>query len=95
MAKSHRNSKPEGRRWQDHDRRQPERLCGGAGQKGSDRGSGPAGKHDIRLRHRKNKVEADTYTCLIDDDDVREAIIKSEVQRRCAALQHAAGGRTY
>ena len=26
----------------------------------------------------KNKVEADTYTCLIDDDDVREAIIKSE-----------------
>ncbi len=26
----------------------------------------------------KNKVEADTYTCLIDDDDVREAIIKTE-----------------
>ena len=26
----------------------------------------------------KNKVEADTYTCLIDDEDVREAIIKSE-----------------
>ncbi len=26
----------------------------------------------------KNKVEADTYTCLIDDDDGREAISKSE-----------------
>ena len=26
----------------------------------------------------KNKVEADTYTCLIDDEDVRGAIVKTE-----------------
>ena len=26
----------------------------------------------------KNKVETDTYTCLIDDDDVRSAIVKTE-----------------
>ena len=26
----------------------------------------------------KNKVESDTYTCLIDDEDVREAIVKTE-----------------
>lgn len=26
----------------------------------------------------KNKLEADVYTCLIDDDDVRTAIVKTE-----------------
>lgn len=46
--------------------------------KGPHRRSGPAGQHHIGVWHLQNKVEADTYTCLIDDDDVREAIIKSE-----------------
>ena len=50
-GKSHRNSKPEGRRWQNHHRRQPERLCGGTRQKGPHRRSGPAGQHHIGVWH--------------------------------------------
>ena len=72
------NCEPEGRRWQNHHRRQPECLCGGAGQEGPDRGSGPPGQHHLRVRNIHNKVEADTYTCLIDDEDVRGAIVKTE-----------------
>ena len=43
----------------------------------------------------KNKVEADTYTCLIDDDDVREAIIKTEYNADVLPLQHPAGRRAH
>ena len=43
----------------------------------------------------KNKVEADTYTCLIDDDDVREAIIKSEYNADVLPSNTQLAGATY
>ena len=51
---------------------------GGTRQKGPHRRSGPAGQHHIGVWHLQKQGGGRHLTCLIDDDDVREAIIKSE-----------------
>ena len=72
------NRKPERRRRQDHNRRQPVLLRVGFGQKGAHRGPGPQGNTTTGYGIPKRSVECGTYEVLIGRATAAQAIRKTE-----------------